>query len=547
MVPDDVEKPPNDAVGLLLAEAGITARRIREVIALLTESPRTLASLVQASAVDRRTVESVLDALGDDIIRDDGQLRIAAGAVRDLHDLIEYAELRATTIPDPLAAAVAKHADLITTVEGWITALPRARQALDHVSATAETAVRRALWLDRTYDLRGARVLCIGDHDLTSLALAAVNPHVEIAVVDVDDRILRYIDEQGTTIRCLWGDFRFGLPDGVREWGDVVFTDPPYTPDGIRLFLARGVEGLRDRGHGRLILSYGFGTEHPGLGLKVQQAIGDLRLVYEAILPSFNRYHGAQAVGSASDLYILRPTGHTPAGGASRGKRAPGTNIYTHGAQSLEGSGPPPEIIEAVRAAAAPDATMIGGNALAGLLAGERGGTRTPVALDLSADPGGWLVRALLALDAPRAAVLVPNSHPDLGDAAAQAAFTGLFAAKWRLRLRRSTPGPTWAIVEAVRVDPAKLDAAASVTRGVLDRAHGKLGNVWRESLIRAGRDAGHELTKREAAGLVAAQAGGLVDEQLISLPRHRLDNVPERITASVVALGTFRGTPGII
>lgn len=29
------------------------------------------------------------------------------------------------------------------------------------------------------------------------------------------------------------------------------------------------------------------------------------------MLPEFNRYHGAQAVGSSSDLYVLRPTPRT--------------------------------------------------------------------------------------------------------------------------------------------------------------------------------------------------------------------------------------------
>ena len=75
-------------------------------------------------------------------------------------------------------------------------------------------------------------------------------------MVDLDERILEYLDTvataRGLRVRCLVGDLRFGLPGPARDWADLVFTDPPYTPDGVRLFLARGVQGLRDREHGRL-------------------------------------------------------------------------------------------------------------------------------------------------------------------------------------------------------------------------------------------------------------------------------------------------------
>src|SRR5690606_15592115 len=107
-------------------------------------------------------------------------------------------------------------------------------------------------------------------------------------------------------------------------------------------------------------------------------------------------------------------------------------------------------------------------------------------------DPGGWSARALLALDAPRVAILVPNNPPDLASEAAQRSVADLVAPKYRLRFRRSTPGPRHAIVEADRIDVAQ----PSAVRSVLDRAHGKVGNTWREALIRS---TGAALTKNEA------------------------------------------------
>jgi hypothetical protein len=245
---------------------------------------------------------------------------------------------------------------LTERIAGLIATAPAANEALDHVSATAETATRRAIWLDATYDLAGAHLVCVGDHDLTSLAVSVIRPECRVSVVDIDERLLEYIAAQaaeaGASIECWYADLRFGLPPVLAESADLVFTDPPYTPEGVSLFLGRGAQALRDRGNGRLVMAYGFSPLSPALGVKVQRAVHDLDLAVEAILPAFNRYNGAQAVGSASDLYVCQPTSRTWQVLDKRLARA-AVNIYTHGVQSLEGKAAdlPESVIEAVLAA----------------------------------------------------------------------------------------------------------------------------------------------------------------------------------------------------
>lgn len=559
------ETGPIEAVRGLLETAGIAGRRLRTVILLLTESRHTLASLVQTTGVERRAVESILNALGPDLDVDGRWLRIAVPRADSYRDLIDGRQLLDTQLVDPLERRMATSGSLVAQMGRWIVEAPGRRQGLDHVSATAETAVRRALWLDSTFDLNGARLLCIGDHDLTSLAVAEVNPGVAVTVVDVDDKILEFIDSRAhRSIRCLWADFRFGLADGANEWGDLVFTDPPYTPEGVRLFLARGLEGLRDREHARLVMAYGFGENHPTLGLKVQQAVGGLHLAYEAVLPGFNRYHGAEAIGSSSDLYVLRPTARSGRPTHPGGSKS-SANIYTRGAQSLEGESArlAADITDAVRAAAAGPANLslaafigdgwspnLGADAIslqamfAGELPAELSRRAAAAAVDLTADPGSWLVRVLLATDAQRLAILVPNNHPDLANEAAQRNLRELLAAKYRLRLRRSTPGPRYAIVEADRVDVADLDPPQRAVRAVVDRAHGKVGNTWREALIRAGGKGETTLTKNDARTRIrtAATAPDLLDDQLVSLPRHHIEELVVDIAASVEALAGRAG-----
>jgi hypothetical protein len=160
------------------------------------------------------------------------------------------------------------------------------------------------------------------------------------------------------------------------------------------------------------------------------------------------------------------------------------------------------------------------------------------MAVNLAGDPGPWLLRVLLAVNADHLAVLVPNNHPDLASQEPQRALTSLVAPKYSLRLRRSTPAPNYAVVEATAV--TSEPETGTVAHDFLCRAHGKVGNVWREALIRhhAGR-LGEPLTRNEARSLVAGTATepAWLDARLIDLPRHAIRTLLGEAEASVEAL----------
>nr|BFF02870.1 hypothetical protein GCM10020241_45450 [Streptoalloteichus tenebrarius] len=265
-----------------VAAARVHGRRLRHVVALLTEDWRDLDELVRLPAVPRRTVEELLAAMGDDLDRSGDRWRLSpdrAAAYR------ERLGLDALPTLDEAGGVPAGHVDLLGRVREDVARVPPPLAALDHVQATPESVLRRALWLRENYDLAGARVLLLGDHDLTSLALCAVVPDVSVTVVDLDERVLEFLDraaaERGHDIRCLHADLRFGLPPAATEWADLVFSDPPYTPEGMALFAARGLAALREPELGRLVLVYGYSDRTPALGLKVQQELQRLGLVFE--------------------------------------------------------------------------------------------------------------------------------------------------------------------------------------------------------------------------------------------------------------------------
>ncbi|WP_169542371.1 bis-aminopropyl spermidine synthase family protein [Solirubrobacter soli] len=280
--------------------APLDGRRIRAVAALAGLAP---AEIVARTGVTLREVERVLAAGG-------------------------------SLPPRPSLADGAGIVDLLAGV-------PEPLTDLDHVPATADTVLARVRYLHEHYELERCRVLLLGDHDATSLAFGALGASVrELAVVDVDQRQLRYLASHG--VDTWFADLRVGLPAPLRERFDIVLTDPPYSPAGIGLFAARALEAMKRES--RLLVAYGYPEGSPALGLKVQQELSALELVYEAVLPDFNAYTGALAVGSRAALYVLRPTKRSRKIAARRGDRH-AEALYTRGRQAVESSSAAPDFL----------------------------------------------------------------------------------------------------------------------------------------------------------------------------------------------------------
>lgn len=519
---------PNGTAGLL-ARAGVDARRFRNALALLSDgSWWTLADLVRATATSRRGVEALLREVQPQ--RSGDRFRLSAEQIAVCRDLVGGEPGHGHQPADPVAHLLPRYSGVVEQMAELIAKAPRSRHALDHVSATPETVVRRALLLDARFWLDGARLLCVGDHDLTSLAVAMICPDVEISVVDIDERILAYIDEQSAkrnlSIRTSWADLRLGLPASALEQADLAITDPPYTPEGIGLFVARAVEGLRDPEQGRVLLAYGVGERMPMLALKVQHMLGELNLVNEAIYPDFNRYLGAEAIGSAADLYVLRPTTKTPPAVAARVEKF-GTAIYTKGAQSVE-SRPGPEGMPDAAAVQEFEPEVLAGDwprdvlprlprvRLATWLAKPYASAPQRVAIALPAGLAPALPRLLLATRAQVLCVLLAEPLRDLAEVAEP------LAPVYRLSVRGS-------VLQAVRL-PVPQEETERLVRGLLDRAHGKIINNWRESLI----SVAGELTKNEARTVITQVAPWAVGMTALELPRYRLLELPSAVAATL-------------
>src|SRR5262245_12503995 len=139
-----------------VTQAGVDALRLLRAAALLSDGRWwTLADLVRETATSRRTLESLLRELP--LEHRGERFRIPPDQAR------QYNTGTLADISDPVAHLTPDHAETLKRLDAFIAAGPRGRQALDHVAATPDTVLRRALLLGARFRLDGARLLCVGD------------------------------------------------------------------------------------------------------------------------------------------------------------------------------------------------------------------------------------------------------------------------------------------------------------------------------------------------------------------------------------------------
>lgn len=512
---DSVNQPVDAATwwGRLREEWGLDFRQAERVVDALAAGPLTLPELVRATSLDRRQVQRVLQEMGP----------LVAATERGMALTAERSAGQQQGIP----RGTRRREDLRRKLERVRARLPRDRADLDHVSATVETMATRAEYFADQFDLVDRTVLCVGDHDLTSVAVTLLEPHCRALVVDVDPAVLAVIDaartELGLAITLAQADLRLGFPPAFSGQADLAFTDPPYTPDGIGLFLCRCIEGLRDTGHERLAFAYGFARSQVARGFQTQEAVHDLKLAYEAILPGFNRFDGAEAIGAASQLYVCRPTRWTRP--AARNALTSLTRIYTRGAASTESQAEPvpPDVVTASDL----DAVGLG-------VTGRRSrvGEGWPKEL-----PGSQRVTLERFLEEPaqserdrrdRTAVVV-NLWPHFEPVLPAALLAGLSWADVRVvtsarALEPLTTGPLRQLLTAAadlevtrvarsfavvslraRQQTPDVDDRTRMLSGLASRAHATVRNVWRDQVIDLGRRHGATVTKKEALARIEA------------------------------------------
>ncbi|MBD8004070.1 adenosylmethionine decarboxylase [Bacillus norwichensis] len=195
-------------------------------------------------------------------------------------------------------------------------ARPTADVAIDQAKCTVETALKRALLaLDYTMLLNKC-ILCLGDDDFISIALAfllkKIAPHstTKITVLDVDRRILCTINkiakDYELPIKTDYYNVQEPLPETYGHQFDCVYTDTPYTLFGAQLFLSRAINALKPEAMRHVFFSYAKRSYQRQWEL--QQSLFTMGFVIDSIKYDINTYEGAQILGATSQLFVLQTT-----------------------------------------------------------------------------------------------------------------------------------------------------------------------------------------------------------------------------------------------
>lgn len=193
---------------------------------------------------------------------------------------------------------------------------PEADVTIDQSKCTMETSFKRACYLLKKRETIAGFLLCVGDDDLISVAAAFLYQYLthgkgadfQVTVVDKDQRINDYItkisQDHELPITCIQHDLIQPMPQELIHQFDCIITDPPYTFNGLQLFITRGLSCVKRKKEVAIFLSY----PHKPVAnrLEIQAFLTSHQIVIERILEHFNHYEGAQIIGGVSDFYHLK-------------------------------------------------------------------------------------------------------------------------------------------------------------------------------------------------------------------------------------------------
>lgn len=190
------------------------------------------------------------------------------------------------------------------------------KREYDQWFATEESSLNKLNIMRSKGCINDKNILLIGDDDLLSITLGLSKLEFsKISVLDIDSNLLDSIKAISTdydlkNIFVDTYDVKKDLNIKYFKQNDVVVIDPPYTKTGVTLFLNRAIEALNGSDK-YIFLYFGNSFKSPEKFLKIQEVITRAGLVIEDKIDKFSRYNGAESIGSASSVYVLKTTPFT--------------------------------------------------------------------------------------------------------------------------------------------------------------------------------------------------------------------------------------------
>lgn len=300
---------------LKVSKEGIPVKKVLDVFFALRKGEAIDNSeLVQRVGVSKNALNQVKQSLSSFFEPASRKTQLNSRGLNDIkkmyqRDFITEEKLWSTLEGRQFTKAVS----LLQSIKGK---QPAPKREYDQFTATIKTTARRASLMSFFGDVKDKKLLFLGDDDFTSIATASLKEAEKIVVADIDERILGEIkslsDDRDFGIETINYDARKKLSHELVGKFDVVFTDPPYTPEGIKLFVSRAVESLDSNNKtARVYVCYGNSDRAKERFLLIQEVFVNSGLMVRWVFDKFNRYQGAESIGSSSSLFIAEVTPKT--------------------------------------------------------------------------------------------------------------------------------------------------------------------------------------------------------------------------------------------
>lgn len=301
----------NESLSMVLNAADKTyvlANLVVELIDVLQKGGAArVIDIARATSLPKRTLRRLVGELNSSVRIEHDRYSLTSEGEHLASELFSYRQKR--------FEEVGKRADQgLVLLEQIERERGPSKRNLDQFRVTPATSVARAKLADEKFDIVGRRIVFLGDNDLTSVAVAILGGSSRITVLDIDSDVLEAVTKAAKVcdldIECLSYDARESLKSNLRGNFDILFTDPPYTQNGVGLFLSRAA-GLLNEAPGTSYFSYGFSLRARERGLAIQRLIAEQGWLVYGMWPGFNQYYAAGSIGTRSDLYRLIRTPKT--------------------------------------------------------------------------------------------------------------------------------------------------------------------------------------------------------------------------------------------
>jgi len=275
-----------EKIGQISRETGIPTKKVFDFLfELRSGESRENNKLVQKIGVSKNALNQLKELFSSFLLPSSKSTQLNIAAISEVQSIFGLAYNSEESLWSFLENEDYKQS--IKLLEKLTDQRPSSEREYDQFTATVETTAKRVSLLSFLEDIQDKRLLFLKN--------------------------IRNISESHSLgIKTLKYDARQKLPKELIGKFDVIFTDPPYTPKGIGLFVSRAIQLLdRDNKAARVYVCYGNSDRAKERFLAIYEVFINSGLMVRWVFDKFNRYQGAYSIGSSSSLFITEVTPKT--------------------------------------------------------------------------------------------------------------------------------------------------------------------------------------------------------------------------------------------